>query len=384
METTKTLTLLDIILVFIKYKKRIYLTTLGFLVISVILFFFVLDPIFLSEASIKSISKSSGFLGGLDIPNMENIEDFELGGGKSSKELASYEKILTSRRCIESLINKYNLMERGEFKYMQDAVKNFVDEKLTLKQEKMAGILNVGVYDKDPMLAKEMTEFLISELDKINIELNVQSAKNNREFIENRYFQAKEDLTKAEDSIKAFQIIYGIAPDLQIRAAAQSAFALEAELMTEEIKLDVLMKILSPDQIEVKTQQTKINSLREKIIGIQNSTDLSEFLRLGNSPQITMSFLRLQRELEIQTKILTFLLPLYEQAKIEEKRETPTIIILDSPKVAEKKSKPKRLTSVIIITFGGFIFSYIFFFGFDRWKVVKANIEYIKRELIKT
>ncbi len=83
-----------------------------------------------------------------------------------------------------------------------------------------------------------MVDFLLSELDKINIELNVQNAKNNREFIEKRYFQARGDLRKAEDSLKSFQMIYGVAPDLQIKAAAQSAFTLEAELKTEEVKLD--------------------------------------------------------------------------------------------------------------------------------------------------
>jgi capsule polysaccharide export protein KpsE/RkpR len=199
-----------------------------------------------------------------------------------------------------------------------------------------------------------MTEFLVFELDKINIDLNVTKAKSNREFIEKRYFQAKEDLAAAEDSLKSFQMIYGVAPDLQIKAAAQSEFTLEAELKTEEVKLDVLNKILSPDQLEVKTQEAKINSLRDKITQIENSTDLNDFLRLGNSPQIAMSFLRLQRNIEIQTKILTYLLPVYEQAKIEEKKETPTILILDKPYIAERKSKPKRLTMVLLSIVGSF------------------------------
>jgi uncharacterized protein involved in exopolysaccharide biosynthesis len=67
-----------------------------------------------------------------------------------------------------------------------------------------------------------------------------------------------------------------------------------------------------------------------------------------------MSFLRLQRNVEIQTKILTYLLPVYEQAKIEEKKETPTILVLDKPYVAERKTKPKRLTMVLLSIFGSF------------------------------
>ena len=218
-----------------------------------------------------------------------------------------------------------------------------------------------------------MVYFLLDKLNKINIEMSVQNAKNNREFIEKRYFQAKEDLARSEDSLKSFQMIYGIAPDLQIKASAQSVFTLEAELKAEEVKLDVIKKILSSDQPEVKLQEAKVSSLRDKITGIETSTDLNDFLRLGNSPQIAISFLRLQRDIEIQTKILTFVLPIYEQAKIEEKRETPTIIILDKPYIAERKTKPKRLTMTIIFTFFGFALAYSLAVIFEIYEEHKAK-----------
>lgn len=321
-ETPKPFTLLDTILIFLKWKKFIIITTSLVCIISIVLYFFVFDLIYLSSATIRGTSKSSGLLSSIEgLPDISGLDEIGIGGGRSAKELATYEDILTSRRCIEPLIVKFDLMNRDEYKYMEDAIKSFTKGQLTMSEDKLAGILYVGVYDKDPRLAKEMVEFLLSELDKINIEINVSNARNNREFIEKRYYQAKEDLTRAEDSLKSFQMVYGIAPDLQIKAAAQSAFSLEAELKTEEVKLDVLKKILSPDQVEVKTQEAKINALKDKITEIQNSTDLNDFLRLGNSPQIAMSFLRLEREVEIQTKILTYLLPVYEQAKIEEKKK---------------------------------------------------------------
>jgi tyrosine-protein kinase Etk/Wzc len=356
-------TLFELISIFLKYKKKIFLYTGIICVISVIIYFLVLDLIYVSTASIKSSAKHGGLLGNLEsaIPDVGGLDEFGIGGGKSARELAAYEEILLSRRCIEPLIIKFGLMERDEYDFMEEAIKEFREEKLEIKQERLAGVMYISVYDKDKFLAKEMVDFLLEQLDKINIELNVTNARNNREFIESRYFQAKQDLQNAEDSLKSFQLIYGIAPDLQTKAAAQSLFALEAELKAEEVKLDVIKKILSPDQPEVKTQEAKVNSLRDKIVKINTSTDLSEFLRLGNSPQIVMNFLRLQRDVEIHTKILTFLLPLYEQAKIEEKRETPTILILDKPVVADKKTKPKRLTMVIVWTFAGFILVNIIF-----------------------
>ncbi|MBZ0204303.1 MAG: hypothetical protein K8I03_14915 [Ignavibacteria bacterium] len=377
-----SLTLLDVIIIFSKNKMRIFLATGIVCILSILVYFFVLDLIFISTASVKSSSKSGGLLGALDagLPDIGGLDELGVGGGKSAKELAAYEEILSSRRCLEELIIKFGLMERDEYKFMEDAIKDFRENKLLLSQEKIAGILFISVYDKDPVLAKEMVEFLLSQLDKINIEMNVLNAKNNREFIERRYYQSKDDLAKVEDSMKAFQLIYGIAPDLQIKASAQTVFTLEAELKAEEVKLDVVRKILSADQPEVKLQESKVNSLRDKINGIQSSTDLNDFLRLGNSPQIAMSFLRLQRDLEIQTKILTFMLPIYEQAKIEEKRETPTVIVLDKPYVAERKTKPKRLTMVIVLTFISFGISIGYFVIKFKWLQFKSNDSRVRDE----
>lgn len=373
-----TLSVMDLIISFLNNKKKIFLLTGAICVVSIIFYFFVFDLIYYSTASIKSTSKGSGLLGALDAGSLSDIgglDDIGLGGSKSAKELATYEEILISRKCLESAIVHFNLMERDEYRFMEDAIRDFRESKLTIKQEKLSGIMYLGVFDKDPVLAKEIVEYLLSELDKINIEMNVMNARNNREFIEKRYLQAREDIKNSEDSLKSFQMIYGIAPDLQIKASAQSLFTLEAELKTEEVKLDVLKKLLSADQPEVKTQIAKIEALKSQISSIQNSTDLNDVIRLGNSPQIALSYLRLMREVEIQSKILTFLLPVYEQAKIEEKRETPTILVLDKPYIAERKTKPKRLTMVVILTFVGFIFSNIFFLGMGKWTSFKKVIE---------
>ena len=242
-----TLNIFYVINIFLKNKKRIFIYTAIISIISIILYFFVFDLIFLSTASVKSSPKSGGLLGGLDVGlgDIGGIDDFGLGGGKTAKELAAYEEILNSRRCLEPLIIKFGLMERDEYDYMEDALKDFRENKLKIAQDNLSGVMHISVLDKDKFLAKDMVSFLLEYLNKINVEMNVLSAKNNREFIETRYFQAKEDLKKAEDSLKSFQLIYGIAPDLQIKASAQSVFTLEAELKAEEVKLDVIKKLLS-------------------------------------------------------------------------------------------------------------------------------------------
>ena len=119
--------------------------------------------------------------------------------------------------------------------------------------------------------------------------------------------------------------------------------------------LEILKKILSPDQAEVKTQIEKINLLKAQMQKIEESTDKSENLRLKGAPNVVLNYLRLQRNVEIQTKILSYIIPLFEQAKIDEKKEMPSVIILDQAYVPERKSKPKRINMILISLFSTFV-----------------------------
>ena len=73
-----------------------------------------------------------------------------------------------------------------------------------------------------------------------------------------------------------------------------------------------------------------------------SATDEMKFLiPLRQAPELGKEYIRLFRDVEIQYKILQFITPLYEQAKVEEQRSTPSVIILDHATVPERKAKPK-------------------------------------------
>lgn len=357
-------TLLDYIKVFTDNKKPILLTSIIVLIISVIVVFFIMDWIYLSTGIVKTTSKSSGLSGLLSATGLPDLSDFGglTEGGGSTQELALYESILLSRRCLEETIYKFNLMEEYDQEKMFFMLKVFRKDILEISSDKVAGTLAIGVYSTDPVKAKEIADFLIFQLNKINVELNVQNARNNREFIEKRYEIVKNELKQAEDSLIYFQNAYGIAPDIQVQAAVKTEVELEAEIKSEEIRLDLLRKVLSSDQAEIKTQEEIINALKKQLFDIQNSTDQSSILQLKGKPDVVMNFLRLKREVEIQTNILKFIIPMLEQAKIEEKRETPTILIIDPPQIPDYKTKPKRLPKTIIPVVLFTFLTYLFFF----------------------
>lgn len=368
----KGFNLFDLIIIFKIYKKQIIIPTVIIFILISVYMFFIADPIYQSVAVVKTITKSGGLSsllgsGSKDLTDLGDLGDIT-GGGGVTRELALYENILMSRRNIEDVLNKYKLNDEWEFRFMQDAVKNFRENVLEIKKDKLAGTLEIGVYDKNPERAKEIAGFMVMQLNKINIELNVQNAKTNREFVEQRYNKVREDLKKAEDSLKYFQDEYGIAIEARTKAIAEAEMKLDADIQAEQIKLNLLRKILSPDQAEIKTQETKVNEMVKELDNIRNSTDYGNSeLRLKDKPGKLLSYLRLVREIEIQNKLLLFILPLFEQAKIDEKKEMPSVLIIDQPYVPEYKTKPKRIKTIFL--FSVFFFFAGFFIAFIRYQV---------------
>jgi tyrosine-protein kinase Etk/Wzc len=371
----KYLTLFDYYKIFTARKKLIGLFTLSVVIITLFFVFIIVDPIFYSYSTVKTTVKAgdiSSILGGsAALPGMDFGE--LTGGGAAYKELALYENILNSRRCLEEFIVKFNIIKEENFKYMNDALKYVRKSVLELQKDKIAGTMEIGVYDKDPQKAKEMVEYLVTTLNRINTEMNVLNAKNNREFIESRYNLARDDLKKYEDTLRMFQDKYGIAPDVQIKAAATIGVQLEVEIKSEEIKLDILKKIMSADQPEVRQQEEKINLLKNQLSTMRTESSDTDLLSLKGKPEIAINFLRSMRNVELQAKIVAFLLPMYEQSKIEEKKETPSVIILDAPFVPDKKVKPARLTITIVSALLSLLLAFGYAIAEEKWKYYKAK-----------
>ncbi len=348
----------EYIKVLVKNKKIIFTGTFIVGLIVAFLMFFVIDPIYQSTTTVKSAGSGFGLgrlLGISGLPDIGGLEELS-GGGESAKELALYEEIIMSRRCIEETIIRFNLMDVYKLELMQDAVKYFRLNTITLESNKKAGTLTIGIFDKEKQRAKDIADFIIFQLNRIYSEMNALNAKNNKEFIQQRYDSARQDLKAIEDSLENFQIKYGISPEIQAEVVSKASFGLEVSIKSEEVKLELLRKILTPDQPELKEQEERISILKKQLDDIRNSNEDNSDFQLKGLPTVLINFYRLKREIEIQNRIVTTLIPIYEQTKFEEKRETPTVVILDYPNLPEKKAKPKRLTTVAISMVAFFIF----------------------------
>jgi len=281
--------------------------------------------------------------------------------------------ILKSRAVVEPVIMEEDLLKVYGVRKMEDGLKEFFSH-LQVKVEN-EGIISIEFEDRNRDRAARVANLLVEELDQVNRMTSTSKAKNARIFIEERLSQTQTNLKAAEDSLRSFQERNkAIVLDEQMKATVQAAAELKAEMTSAEIQMNVLGKNMSPDHPQIQQLRTRINEIRRQLglleSGSENTKDKNVLgVPFSQAPFLSLELVRLTREVKIQEKLFELLTQQYEQYKIEETKDTPTVQVLDKASPPETKYKPKRATMVLMAGIAGLFLSIIFSF----------SLEYIER-----
>lgn len=81
-------------------------------------------------------------------------------------------------------------------------------------------------------------------------------------------------------------------------------------------------------------------------------SSLNLFIPFEKIPETGVAYVRLMRDYEyLENKLLEFLYPIYEQARIEEQKDIPVVLVVDKAIAPQKKSAPKRALIVAVCFF---------------------------------
>ena len=276
--------------------------------------------------------------------------------------------ILKSRTMADDVVKQFNLQDRYETTFMQDTRSRLEGvTRVAVNKEK---VIKVTVEDKDPAVAAEMANFYVANLDRLNRTMGVSKASDTRKFIERRRLETQEELAEAEEALKDFQTKNKtLAIEAQSKAMIEAAATLQAQLTAQEVQLQVIGKYLSNDNPEISRVKSSINELR-------NQLSLMESGRSGKRvpgeqmhpavvavPTLALEYGRLLRNLKVQEALYTMLTSQYEQAKLSEARDTPTVQVLDMAIPAERKSRPRVLMNGLLAGAAGLLLSLVWVFG---------------------
>ncbi len=364
------------------WKKFLIINLLIITIITTVISFLI--PIEYKATSTVMInqSKNSNLLGSLNSNVGSLIGSALFGGtGKSVDKMFGY---LESRKILLKVIKKFNLVSYYEIKkFKRDltlkALRNDAEFELTDN-----GFIKISVINKNPQMAANIVNYFVDQLDSLNKEYSISYAKKYRMFVQKRYMKNISDLNKAENQLERFQEknkIYAIPAQFEIAFKAMGK--LESDLVLKQLEADLIKATQGANSPSYTIANEQVKILKQKLNTIGNGKHLTNqsiiFFNLDSIPRLQKEYFRIKQEMEIQSKLLEYTLPMYEQALMEEQKNLPVVVVLDKAIPPELKYSPKR-AFIILSVFFLFLFIFIFFIYRGELAIIRKHSQNIFEE----
>ena len=287
------------------------------------------------QSSAASMLASLGALGGL------------AGAATGIKSPADqYVAFLKSRSVQDALVDRFQLMDRYEVKFQEDAAKSLTDNVLIAAGKD--GLITIDASDKDPAFAAELANAHVDELGKLLKRLAVTEAQQRRMFFEKQLATAKDGLVKAEQALKASGV-NSSALKASPQAAIEGMAKLKAAITAQEIKLASMRGYLAESAPDFKQAQTEMAALRSQMVRAE-SEEPAELPAPAGKATGGSNYIATYREFKYFETLFELFSKQFEMAKLDEAREGAVIQVLDPAQPPERKSKPKKAQIAIIAT----------------------------------
>ena len=280
------------------------------------------------QSAAASMLQSLGALGGLA---------GAAGGIKNPAD--QYVAFLKSRSVQDALIDRFKLLDRYEAKFREDARKT-LDGNLQIASGK-DGLITIDASDKDPAFAAQLANANVEELGKLLNRIAVTEAQQRRIFFEKQLANAKDNLVKAEQALKASGV-NSTALKANPGAAVEGMAKLKAGITVQEIKLASMRGYLTESAPDFKQAQTELAAMRAQMARAEKEEPATNS---GDSDYIARF-----RDFKYHETLFELFSKQYEMARIDESREGAVIQVLDPAQPPERKSKPKKAQIAMLTT----------------------------------
>lgn len=256
------------------------------------------------------------------------------GLGAANPEADLFLAVLDSRSIRERLIQDFGLQRVYRARTMDDALRTFT--RLARSDLTDRGVVEVVVEDKDPQRAADVANAWVRALDEYNQKARMTTGKKTRLFVESRLRETKESLRAAEDALAAYERLHKFTPlGAGMTRDIESSASVLAQRMALSVRLNRLTDLYRTDAPDV--QQTR--------------ADLAAVDRqIEKLPPLVLEYARLLRDVKVQEQVYELLVAQYEEARIQETKDTPTVEVLDLARKPQKKVRPVRWLFVLSLT----------------------------------
>jgi tyrosine-protein kinase Etk/Wzc len=289
--------------------------------------------------------------------------DFGSLGKNSSAE--NFVKLLGSRSLADSLIDRFDLIERyglepGQRELARQRLAGELESSsdregfISIAYNATTGYMPSKAEQRDAAkFSAEVVNGAIDVLDELNRTKMVTSARRSREFIGRMKTIKRAEMDRAQQAMLEFQRSNkAIALDKQVEASVTALAEIESQIQKTELQLKAAQSELTEAAPQVKMLEGQLRQLASQKNRIESgSTGSAPFaLDMRNVPGLAKDFATLTLDLEVATQVYTFLEAQYHQEEVQEARDLPTVQPLDPAVAPEFRSSPRRVLTLLVAT----------------------------------
>jgi len=325
--------------------------------------------------------------------NIEGLSGLTAGlmGTTNSQNAISAVIAMNSRQFSEKVIRHFNLIDyykittKDSLKAMDSALKMLHTKTMKIGSDPETGLVTVSADTKDKKLSRDIVNYYLQQLDIYNREEKITRGKMNREFLEARVNETRAEIDSLLLALKDFQQRHN-AVDIEAQTSSliKSYSDIIATKMSTDIELELARKNYaenSPIVLELKDRSEALAKQIRQLEAGKEPLKPRYLIDIGSLPDLATQYAQLKMNLEIKSKIYEFLYPQYEAAKLEELKDLPTLDILDTPREAGLRVRPKRAVMCIIAFALAVVVSIIIVLIKNALELNKERWQEIKKEL---
>jgi len=309
--------------------------------------------------------ESEGRSGGLASLLQNSPISMGLDGAGDNRSSMVFKEILASRTLIEGVVDTLQLVGHPLYGSAERAdLVELLADRITIESRK-SGALSVSaasstgwfaLFSDQPSLAAQNSADLANAcrmvLDRLNREKSVSRARQTRRYIERVLADTKEQIDTLQAALEGFQKdnkVFSL--DEQMAAIVDNAVTIGSQLAQAEIELTLARQDFQVTSPQIAYLEKKVSSLREQYDRVQTGglvTSDGFSIPFDRVPDLMRRYGNLVRDIKIKEQINAYLETQRLQELIQEAKDVPTVVELDSAIPPKRRTSPARTIMVLL------------------------------------
>lgn len=290
--------------------------------------------------------------------------------------------ILESRTVLDSIIRKYDLAEEYDIPYSEmDLLRKAFLGNVSITYEKQGNYL-ISVWSQDPKKAADMANEYVQIANSLSVDIFRKEKTLSREHLESRIGAIDSSLSLVGDSLEAFsKAKMMFAPEEQARAVSLALADLKASRIEAQIMYEFYEQNYGSDYPYTQMYEELLKQTKEEVHKALEEPGYAGDFSIRDASGVTIKYMKYFTEFETYSRVKAFLLPMLEEARLDESKQVKNLYVIDEAIPAQKKDKPRKSIIVAGTFLASFVFIIILILGIysfknfnNKFKSIKDNI----------